>query len=305
MFTPQLYIEGSRCDLYGDETIQVTDSIKNLMSPDLFFSAYTQQFSLPATPTNNGIFTHYHNPDVVDGFLGFQRHDAEIRVGGLPWRKGQIKLNNVKIEHGRPASYDIVFYGNMSRIKEQLRNSNLRGLTYLQRYDHTYNGTNVKNGFEKGLDRSASFAKAATAADADVVYPFISHTGQYILDDTVTGNIYRLDPDNPTDTTTQLLYQDLKPAIRLSEIIVAMETEFGITFDKTGFLGDTQFGNLWMWCHGAKGGVVSDDDNTSYFSFNDRTYNDGGGTNTDVTFGNDYFTIAGLTVAQDTSLILM
>ena len=264
------------------------------MSPDLFFSAYTQQFSLPATPINNGIFSHYHNPDVVDGFLGFQRHDAEIRISGLPWRKGQIKLNNVRIEHGRPASYDIVFYGNMSRIKEQLRNSNLRGLIYLQKYDHAYNGTHVQDGFEIGLDSLRRLSlRHALLPHADIVYPFISHTGQYILDDTVQRNIYRLDPDNPTDTTTQLLYQDLKPAIRLSEIIVAMETEFGITFDKTGFLGDTQFGNLWMWCHGAKGGVVSDDDNTSYFSFNDRVFNDGGGANEDVTFGNDYFTIVG------------
>lgn len=297
MFIPQLYIEGSRCDLYGDETIQVTDSVRNLMSPDTFLTTYTQQFSLPATARNNGIFSHYYNPDVVGGFNGAIRHDAELRINGLVFRTGQIKLNEITIKHGQPSSYSIVFYGDMARIKEDLRNAKLRSLGSLQTYNHAYTGANVKNGFEIGLTETAGvIGTAASVAAADIIYPFISHTGQYVIDSSVTGNVYKLlfDGNDVLDTTTQLDFRDFKPAIRLTDIISAIETEFDITFDTSGILGDAQFGNLWMWCHAAEGGIIGEDENQSLWSFSDRTFFSDGGANTDLTFGLPYFTIAGL-----------
>ena len=279
MFIPQLYIEGQRCDLYGDETIQVTDSIRNLREPDLFFSAYTQQFSIPATSKNNSIFRHYHNTDVVNSFDARVRHDAELRISGLPYRKGQIKLNEIKMEHGRPTSYSIVFYGNTSKIKEELAGASLSDLSSLSDLNHDYTGTNVKNGFVIGLDASAAFAAAATPADADVVYPFISHTTQYILDSTGSPT-YPIFPIDVTDDSVGLMFTDLKPAIRLNTIIDAIESDilsrFGATFDRTGFLGLAEFENLWMWCHREKAGVIGSGEITTEFFMNDMTWNGGG-----------------------------
>ena len=284
MFTPQLYIEGKRCDLYGDETIQVTDSIKNLREPDQFFSAYTEQFSLPASPINNNIFSHYYNADIVNGFDARVRHDAELRVNGIPYRKGQIKLNEVEIKHGKPSSYAIVFYGNTSKIKQELAGSSLRDLSSLSVLNHDYTGDNVKAGFELGLyDNAGTISAATTPAQADIVYPFISHTSQYIIDGSVAGDIYAFNPEDETDTTTNLQYTDLKPAIRLNTIIDAIESdilsrfgESGVTFDRTGFFGLTQFQNLWMWCHREKGGLIGEGNITTEFFMNDMTWNGAG-----------------------------
>jgi hypothetical protein len=64
----QLYIEGQRVDLFNDETIQITSSIQNVKDIAKVFTDYSQTFTLPASVTNNKIFKHYYNPDIVGGF---------------------------------------------------------------------------------------------------------------------------------------------------------------------------------------------------------------------------------------------
>jgi len=68
MFNIQLYIEGTRMDMFKDESITLNESIKQIQEIDKVFLAYSQTFNLPASKTNNKIFKHYYKFDIVNGF---------------------------------------------------------------------------------------------------------------------------------------------------------------------------------------------------------------------------------------------
>ncbi len=55
----ELYINNVRVDLFKDESITLTDSIQNIKDISKVFSPFTQQFTLPASSTNNNIFKHF------------------------------------------------------------------------------------------------------------------------------------------------------------------------------------------------------------------------------------------------------
>ena len=44
----ELYINDIKADLFSDETVKLTQTIKDIRSLDTVFSDYTQDFSLPA-----------------------------------------------------------------------------------------------------------------------------------------------------------------------------------------------------------------------------------------------------------------
>ena len=52
----QLYIEGERLDMFDDESVVITQTIKNVKDIDKVFTDFTRTFSLPASKTNNKIF---------------------------------------------------------------------------------------------------------------------------------------------------------------------------------------------------------------------------------------------------------
>ena len=64
----ELYIEGQRVELFKDESITITESIQNVKDIEKVFTAFTQSFSVPASKTNNKIFKHYYNFDIVEWF---------------------------------------------------------------------------------------------------------------------------------------------------------------------------------------------------------------------------------------------
>ena len=64
----QIYIGDDRLDLFKDESITVTQSIQNVKQIDKIFTEFSQTFSVPASPTNNKIFKHYYNYDIVQGY---------------------------------------------------------------------------------------------------------------------------------------------------------------------------------------------------------------------------------------------
>ena len=90
----QLYIEGQRVELFKDESVTITDSIKNVRDIEKVFTAFTQSFSIPASKTNNKIFKHYYNYNIDIGFDFDARKkvDAIIEVNNIPFRTGKIKL---------------------------------------------------------------------------------------------------------------------------------------------------------------------------------------------------------------------
>ena len=86
----QLYIEGQRVDMFKDESVTITQSIKNVKDIDKIFTSFSKTFSLPASKINNKIFKHYYNFDIVGGFDARIRKPSNIELNSLPFTEGLI-----------------------------------------------------------------------------------------------------------------------------------------------------------------------------------------------------------------------
>ena len=96
MFTIQLFIldnDGShkRVDMFKDESVSITQTIQNVKDISKVFTDFTKTFNLPASSTNNKLFKHYYNSDIVDAdnnlisdFDARKRRDAIIELNHMP-----------------------------------------------------------------------------------------------------------------------------------------------------------------------------------------------------------------------------
>ncbi len=75
--------------MFKDESVSITQSIQNVKDIGKVFTSFSKTFSLPASQTNNKIFKHYYNFDIVGGF------DARFKVSST------IELNNVPFKNGK------------------------------------------------------------------------------------------------------------------------------------------------------------------------------------------------------------
>ena len=280
MFNVEIYINADpdgdnvmvRMDTFKDENIQLTDTIQQARDPGNIFTAFTQNFTVPASKTNNKIFKHYYNPNIQDGYDARIRFDAIIKLNGADYKTGRIQLESVKMRLNKPYSYTLRFYGEMTELKEVLAETMLSGLD-LSNFDHDYDEATVKDGLELGLGFTvADTPPLVRHVDADVIYPLISHTKRYVID---SGNT---DGTRFYDTTdnNSLEYSQLKPAIKLNRIIEAIEAYTSsqgnaITFT-TDFFGDAHFDDLYMWCNKDKGFIASAEDNTRVINANEFTF---------------------------------
>ena len=284
----ELYIEGVRADLFKDETISFTSNVKDTKKIDKVLADFTQQFNLPASDVNNNIFKHYYNYDIVTGNYDARfKVDAYIKINGIGFRSGTLRLNKVEMRSGVAFSYKVVFFGKSVNLKTLIGNDKLNQLTTLDKYKHNYSSTVVKDGLEIGLgfeDISNPEPGTLVKNDSrDIIYPLISHTRQYYFDSsqkvnpTAPGfNISKVGIGN--DVSEGIDYTDLKPAIKLRHIIKAIEEKYDIEFSRD-FFGLPEFDKLYMWLHRNKDGIrtVGDDEQETelMFPINDFNYESG------------------------------
>ena len=248
----QIYINSQRIDLFSDENISLTSSIQNARDIGKIFTDFTQSFSVPASSTNNKVFKHYYNPDIANGY----NYDARIKQPAIielnyaTFRIGQIRLDGVQLQQGKPSSYKITFFGNTVTLPDLLGEDRLSDIGALDAYDHDYDADQVRIGLTSSL------------VSGNIVYPLISHTERLYYDSagvtTDDGNLY-YDGAKPN---RGVQYTDLKPALKVSAIIDAIETQYGITFDSQFFDGtlvgyENTFTELFMWLHSKKGAMLT------------------------------------------------
>lgn len=236
----QLYISGEKVDLFKDETISLNDSIQNVRDISKIFTAFTKQFNLPASRTNNKIFKHFYNYDITAGFDARFKVDALIKLNGADFKKGKLKLNGVELKDNVAYFYKVVFFGETVTLSETMGDDNLKVLNYLEKYDHRQQYQ--RNGFLSGI----GVAGATSATDRQVVYPFLSINTEYFYDGLDTSS-----NDNIYHASTADLLPDLKPAIKMVEVIDAIEEKYDLTFS-TDFFGSDVFSELYLWCHATK-----------------------------------------------------
>ena len=274
----QLYIEDQRVDLFSDETIELNSSIQDFRDLSKIFSDYTQSFNIPASSTNNKIFKHFYNFNITGGaYDNRTKKEAVIEINYLPFRDGKVYLNGVKMRNNKPHTYNITFYGKTAvSIKDTIGDDLISQLPYLDNYDHEYTDTNVKNGFQNGLDFTVN---SVSQIDA-IIYPLITSKKRLFYDSTspiannsdtdFDGNLFNAGTPN---NARGLRYTDLKPGIKAIHIIEAIEDKYeGIEFTRDFFGSNTAFSNLYLWLNPQKEefDYVEENDSNSTYLFSKK-----------------------------------
>ena len=242
----ELYIEGQRVELFKDESITITESIQNVKDIEKVFTAFTQSFSVPASKTNNKIFKHYYNFDIVEGFDARKKVSATIELNSIPFQTGKIKLEGVDLKGNKPHTYRITFFGDIVELKDLVGEDKLSDLP-LSQYNQNYTASNIKSKLQ------------ANPSTNDVIVPLITHTERLYYDsgDNThnTGNLYRA-----SGNKHGVAFNELKFGLRLNKIIEAIETRYGLTFSSDFFKDTTNadFHNLFMWLHRKRGSATSE-----------------------------------------------
>jgi hypothetical protein len=243
----EVYIGSERLDLFKDEDVNIKLSVQNIKDISKIFADYTQNFSVPASRTNNAVFKHYYNADISGGFDASLRKSATLILDKEPFREGSIELLGVNMKNGIADSYEIVFFSAGVNLKDLFGEDELTDLD-LSAYDHEYTGANVRTGAESGL------------SSGNIIYPLISPVEPWFYDSSSSSH---QDNDIAYHTTNDdhgVHYYSLKPAIRLARIVDAIESKYNITFNSTFFASD-KFTNLYMWCHRREGFMFKDQEN--------------------------------------------
>ena len=244
----QLYIGTERVDLFKDESVSLTQTIKNVKDLKKVFTEFTQTFSVPASSVNNKIFKHYYNFDISNGFDARKKQAARIELNDLPFKDGKIALQGVELKNNLAHTYKITFFGNTVDLKDILGESELASLPLNQ--NQIYDYTNVTTRLQ--------------SVSNDILVPLITHTNRLIFNssthttfdpEATTNNISHQGSGTPHQNGVE--WNQFKYAIRLQAIIDAIETRYNITFSNDFFNDNTneKFYNLFMWLHRKSGDV--------------------------------------------------
>ena len=279
-----IYVNGFRLDIFDDEEISINLSVQNVQDISKVFTDFTQGFTIPASPRNNEILQHYYNANITSSvittetggspvwnsigitwntfnttwnsgasstsvantFDGRLRQEARIEINSLPFRTGVIEVENVQLKGTEPYAYTLTFYGDVVTLTDLFGEDYLYDLNF-SAYDHQYSDTAV-------------LARLTTDTNAPLFYPLCSPVKNWFYDsDSLEINDSNI---HFFDVTEQhgIHYYELKPALKVTAILDAMEAKYGITF--TGaFLAATPFVDLSLWLHRFEGYMYQDQPN--------------------------------------------
>ena len=242
----KIYLEGEELDTFKDENAIIDSSVQNINDISKIFTDKSKSFTVPASKKNNKIFKHFEDPDIDDGFDYRILKDAYIETGDNLFREGKIRLEAVKLRNGRPESYKIWFVGLLVGLKERFGGDYISDLD-LSAYDHDYNFANVLTGVLSGL------------FSGDVIYPLFSFTKQWyynedLADDTNTDVLANIHFESGVNKGIK--WSELKPAIKVSVIIDAIKTKYGLTLTPD-FLESPVFDGLYLLANSQKGQLVN------------------------------------------------
>lgn len=229
--TYRIYTDYVKMDLFNDESVSISDSIQDVRDISKIFTTFSQQFNLPASKNNNKFFKHYQDTDIINSFDARFKADAIIKLNGVDFRKGKIRLNTVDLKNNKAYSYKVVFFGDIVELKDLMKDDDLSSLKSLDSLNFTYDDATVLSKFQ-------------TSVTADIVFPLVTHSKYFNIH---TNDKYQSGSDS-------LVYTDLKPALRIKKIIQAIESKYNLTFSND-FFNSFNFQNIYMLLHRASGYV--------------------------------------------------
>ena len=223
MRTVQLYIRNKRIDLFKDEEINVSSTVKTVGDISKVQTDFSQTFTVPASPTNNSIFGYYYNNE-LDTVNANVRLPARIEINHIPFRKGLIQLEGSEVKENEASSYKLTFYGDVATLKDLFGSDKLSDLDY-SALSYEYTGANVQTSL-------------TSTSDLDVRYPLISSERVWTYGDAASTDI--------SVSGNAIDYTELFPALKDKIILESIEATYGVSF--TGlFLDNKRFTNSFTW----------------------------------------------------------
>ena len=241
----QLYIDGQRVDLFKDESVQLTQTIKNVKDLAKVFTEFTQTFSVPASSVNNKIFQHYYNFDISGGFDARIKVDAKLELNDLPFKIGKIALQGVDLKNNLPHTYRINFFGNTVNLKDIFADEELSALTFSNAFNQDYKYSNVLNDLQ-------------STTYGNICIPLITHTDRMFYDSSNNNNVYgNVYPASGLGLANGINWNEFKYAVKVQSIIDAIETRYNIEFSDDFFnlTNANGWASLYMWLHRKSGAV--------------------------------------------------
>ena len=271
MLDLKLFIGDKRVDFFEDESVQLTDSIQDAKDIGKIFTAVSQDFTVPATLINNNLFKHFYNFDILDGFDPRQKVRASLFQNGFLYKKGFVQLRSVNLENNKASSYKIFFTGLLGELKSIFKNDKLSDLGELDNYSHPYNVVTIRAGLQNYFDVVNNVPDFSTPNSKDLCYPFVSSVNRYAFG----ADGLRTVDENGLLTTDKIQTSDLKPALRATRIIEAIEEKYSITFDSDFFKTNEVFTELYLWLNRSKGVLADETKFDLSYLIPDFTYSSG------------------------------
>ena len=244
----QLYIEGQEVELHGNESVVLKQALQDVRSLDKVFTDFSRTFNVPASKVNNKIFKHFYNFNIV-GFDARHKQDAELNLNYKPFKKGKIKLEGVQLKDNKPLNYRLTFYGSLVSLKDIFASDKISSLDGLS-ITLDYTSDSISNLLQNG----ANILLNGETITRGFIAPLITHTDRLYYDSTQdTAGTFNL---HPGITDKGVVWNQLKPAVKVYAIVKAIEFKYNIQFSADFFsLTNTAFDNLYLWLHKQKGGV--------------------------------------------------
>jgi hypothetical protein len=277
-----IYVNDFRLDLFDDEEISINLSVQNVQDISKTFTDFTQSFTIPASPRNNEILQHYYNSNitgssittetggspvwnsigitwntfatawnagasstsVTNTFDGRLRQPAMIEINSIPFRSGVIELEDVQLKGTEPYAYTITFYGDLVTLSDLFGEDYLYDLDF-SAYDLDYTDDNVYDGL-------------TTDSFEPLLFPLMSPVKNWIYDSGSGGgshsetNIAYHSGGGGHGSAHGINYYELKPALKVTAVLDAIEAKYGITFTGS-FLSAVPFTDLALWLHRREG----------------------------------------------------
>ena len=256
----QLYLGSDRIDLFGDESVSITQTIQNVRDISKVFTDFSKTFSVPASKKNNLLFKHYYSFNIIGGFDALNKVEGSIELNSIPFKSGFIRLEGVDLRKEKAYSYRITFFGNTVNLKDIIGEDMLSSLGSLSIHNLIYSPTEV-------FDRLKLNPITSTTK---IIAPLITHTKRLFYDSgssvAGSGNVWWHTGGGANEHG--VLWSDLKYAIRIDAIITAIEEQYEIEFHNAGFFysSNPRYYNLYMWLHRKSGAVQPATQVVEYFS---------------------------------------
>ena len=302
----QLYVKGERVDLNPNNTIEIKSNIKDVKDISKVFTDYSKTFEVPASDNNNKIFRHFYNFNITtNSFDARVKHESNIFINHLLFRRGKVFLSGVVMENNTAISYKLRFFGNNITLNDKFKDLKLSSLD-LTSFDFNYNRNNV----------SAIFGSEGKTVDGDtsaLIFPLITNKKRLFYDSSLAhesainydGNLYRpVDLSSLTNAQADqyksrgVNESDLKPAIKVYHFIKAIEAKFDLVLIPSDISGTKDFfskhnpaiSNLYLWMSNSGNSIIESEDEGNYFYSAIPTdfYNYAAQTNTNFNYFNEF-----------------